>query len=106
MQGKSKLDAGMRFMVQGLFLAFPLGCIAGVATELWIHGFQSVFLQIGVGIFGLFVALRLFAMALSAVDEIVWSTKPFREAANLRIHSLKNRMATASAVRLTSLSHA
>lgn len=106
MQSRSRLDSGMRVLVQGLFLAFPLGCMAVVAVDLWLNGFHSVFLHIGVGIFALFATLRLFATALSILDEIVWSTRPFRDAVAIKARAMHARFADAFHAGNTSLSHA
>lgn len=92
--------------MQGIFLALPLCCAAGVAADVWSHGLQSVLLQIGIAIFALFATLRMGSLAVSGVDDLLMSTAPRRKAAIFRLKALQGRFSAASLAAAPSLSRA
>lgn len=53
-----------------LYIALPTSCAVGAAYDIWHRGLASLPLQVGLGIAGVFVALRLIVYALIIADAV------------------------------------
>lgn len=53
-----------------LYIALPTSCAVGAAFDIWQRGLASLPLQVGLGIAGVFVALRLIVYALIIADAV------------------------------------
>ncbi|NTF17798.1 hypothetical protein G6L37_05245 [Agrobacterium rubi] len=69
-RSRSRMNAVMGHFLTAVYIAMPTTCAVVVAYDIWNRGLGSLPAQIGIGIIGMFVTIRILSFGFGAADAI------------------------------------